>query len=194
MLEAAEREKAILNAVSLGMHLWSKDLALLDCNEESCKLFGISKEEQQRNFPALSPEFQPDGLRSKDKATAIVKQAFEEGRCVCEWMHQTLGGEPIPVEITLVRVVYQGEDAVAAFHRDLSEHKQMMKEIGQQDKLLDTVNRAANMLLETESGEDVMTSIMKSMALIGNAIDVDRVQIWKNETIDGALCFVHSNE
>jgi len=31
---------------------------------------------------------------------------------------------------------------------------------------------------------------MAGMEIVGHRLDVDRVQIWRNEVIDGELCFV----
>ena len=68
----------------------------------------------------------------------------------------------------------------------------MLSDIEYRNNLLNTVNRAANILLATDSGQDVESSILKSMELIGRVIEVDRVQIWKNEMTDGSLHFVHT--
>jgi signal transduction histidine kinase/CheY-like chemotaxis protein len=70
----------------------------------------------------------------------------------------------------------------------------MMQKIEQRDRLLNTVNQAAGLLLATEHGENTMSAIMAAMELMGRAVDLDRVQIWRNATIDGALHFVHTYE
>ena len=65
--------------------------------------------------------------------------------------------------------------------------------IERRDKLLNTVNRAATVLLMTDSNEEIDTLLMKGLDLIGNCLDVDRIHIWKNEKIDGKLHFVRQN-
>ena len=57
------------------------------------------------------------------------------------------------------------------------------------EKLLNTVNQAAEILLTANEG-DTMTALMASMEIVGRCVDADRVQIWRNEMIDGDLYFV----
>ncbi|MCL2599876.1 MAG: ATP-binding protein [Treponema sp.] len=59
----------------------------------------------------------------------------------------------------------------------------------QRDSLLDTVNQVAEVLL-TASIEDSPKSLMMGMELVGRCLNVDRVQIWRNEVIDDELHFV----
>jgi signal transduction histidine kinase/FixJ family two-component response regulator len=72
------------------------------------------------------------------------------------------------------------------FARDLREHKQMMREIEERDILLQTVNHAATVLLRSEA-EQFAADLHHCMGLMAEAVDVDRVYIWKNHTVDGQL-------
>jgi len=130
MLEVGERSKIMFDATPLSAHLWDHNLNLVDCNRETIKLFKLSsKQEYMDRLADLSPEFQPDGRVSKDAQPEHLKVAFRDGYDRFEWMRQTLDGEPIPTEVTLVRVDYKGESHVAAYSRDLREQKKMMQEI-----------------------------------------------------------------
>ena len=195
LYEADKRTQIMLDATPLGCKLWDRDLKLIECNQAALNLFGLqNKQEFFDNFFELSPEYQPCGRLSKDMAAEVVEKAFDEGYYRFEWMHQKLNGEPIPSEITLVRVSHKEDYAVAGYIRDLREYNQMMDKIKQRDNLLNTMNEVAAILLSTEDEEDMMVPIRKGMELLGISIDLDRVQIWQNETIDGALCFVHKYE
>jgi signal transduction histidine kinase/CheY-like chemotaxis protein len=58
-------------------------------------------------------------------------------------MHQLSDGTPIPAEITLVRVVYENDYAVAAYTRDLREQTRMLAEMLQlQTELKDALKEA----------------------------------------------------
>ena len=83
---------------------------------------------------------------------------------------------------------------MAAISQELQAYTQVMEDIQHRDLLLNTVNQAAAMLLESDGEESIESVIMKSMELIGRSIAVDRVQIWRNETIDDELSFVHTYE
>jgi PAS domain S-box-containing protein len=52
----------------------------------------------------VSPEFQPDGVRSDDKAKAMIMKAMQEGSHFFEWDHMRLDGEVFPATILLTRV------------------------------------------------------------------------------------------
>ncbi len=130
MREADERTQVMLDATPLCCNLWNKDLQNIDCNQEAVKLFELSsKQEYLDRFFELSPQYQPGGRPSSDLANEYIEQAFAQGYCRFEWMHQKLDGEPIPAEITLVRVRHRDEFIVAGYTRDLRELKAMLNEM-----------------------------------------------------------------
>jgi signal transduction histidine kinase len=67
-------------------------------------------------------------------------------------MHQKLNGEPLPSDITLVRVKYKGNDMVAAYFRDLSEQKAMVQ-LAKQQAEAEAANRAKSSFLANMSHE-----------------------------------------
>ena len=187
-----ERIKIMLDAMPLACRLWNRDLSAFECNEAGVKLFKLKdKQESFDRFFDLSPEYQPDGQRSREKIILMLKRAFEGESCVFDWMHQTLDGESIPAEITLVRVLFEDDYVVASYTRDLREHNQMMREIERRTHLLNMVNQVASHLLTPTDEVRYEDSLMESLALIGQCTNVDRVQIWQNEIVDGSLHFVH---
>ncbi|MDR0502094.1 MAG: response regulator [Treponema sp.] len=191
MIRADERVQIMFNATPLCANFWDKNFNSIDCNKAAVELFGLaSKQEYNKRFFELSPEYQPDGSLSTEKAVSFLKKAMDEGSCRFEWVHQKPDGEPIPCELTLVRVMYRNEYIVVGYTRDLREHKQMLMDIERRSHLLDTVNNAATILLSNYNEDAFETSMSRSFELIGTCLDVDRVQIWRNEIIDGELNFV----
>ena len=333
--DAKIREAEQLNEIFLGaspfiMNIWDEDINLVSTSQQSVKMFGLSSKKQYTDhFFDLSPTYQPCGTPSTEKALACVRQAFRDGSVKFEWMHQTLNHEPIPAEITIVRFEHQGKHFAAAYTVDLRPAKAAMEKERQlemklrelemnerillmfdatplmieywdrnynaiecnkttleyyrysskedykknqvksslypddasvwnkhleeifeagfgsfefmekkpnndtvfmkvdairmkyngdlvvvtysndvtqlkekeqavtqarealeyRDKLLNTVNQAAEALL-TANEEDTMKALMKGMEIVGRCLDVDRVQIWRNEEIGGELYFV----
>ncbi|MCL2767308.1 MAG: ATP-binding protein [Synergistaceae bacterium] len=130
MREAEERTQIMLNATPLCCNLWDKEYNIIACNEEAVRLFDLpSQNEYLTHFSDLSPEYQPCGRLSSDMAFENISKAFKDRYCRYEWMHQKLDGEPIPSEITLVRVKYKNEYIVAGYTRDLRAHKAMLDKI-----------------------------------------------------------------
>ena len=193
--EAHERTKLLLDATPLACHLWNRKLENFDCNEENVRLFKLkNKQEILDNFYDFMPKYQPDGRLSSETAAKHIEKAFEEGRYVFEWMHQESDGTPIPTEVTLVRIADGDDHVVAGYVRDLREHKRIMNEIEQQEKLLNAVNCAASVLLTAVDEETFEESLLSGMELIGQCVDVDRIYITKNEIIDGKRHAVFRHE
>ncbi len=135
MTEANRRTQIMLDATPLCSNFWDQNYNNIDCNQAAATLFDLpSKQAYLDNFNNLSPEFQPDGQRSSEMALRNVEKAFREGRAVFEWMHQKLSGEPVPTEITLVRVMRGDEPIVVGYTRDLREYKKMMADMREADE------------------------------------------------------------
>ncbi|MCL2498992.1 MAG: ATP-binding protein [Defluviitaleaceae bacterium] len=119
---ADEYMELMFNATPLGVNLWTSDLRHIKTNDEMVRLFDLtSKQEFFDRYGDITPEYQPDGMLSSEKSLIYVKQAFETGYARFEWMHQNLKSEPVPVEVTLVRIKYRDDYLVAAYNRDLRE-------------------------------------------------------------------------
>jgi signal transduction histidine kinase/FixJ family two-component response regulator/HPt (histidine-containing phosphotransfer) domain-containing protein len=128
--EADERTHIMFDATPLGANFWNQEYNVIDCNQETIRLFDMpNKQEYLKRFFDLSPKCQPDGRLSREKSIEFVKKAFEEGYYRFEWIHQKLDGEPIPCEVTLIRVKYKDGHIVVGYTRDLREQKAMLAEI-----------------------------------------------------------------
>ena len=129
--ELDERTKILLDKTPLCCQLWDRSGKTIDCNEAAVNLYGFtSKQEYVEKFSqCCSPKYQPDGRRSDETIAALVNQAFEEGYCSFDWMHQMPDGTPMPAEVVLVRVKYNDDYLVAAYTRDLREHKAIIEEM-----------------------------------------------------------------
>ena len=177
----------LLNAMPMACHLWNKDMKIFECNDESVKLFKTkTKEEFIESFFSFSPEYQPDGQLSSEKAAILIKRTFDEGKCIFEWLHKLPDGTPIPTEIILVRVEYKNEYIIAGYLRDLREQKLMLSEIQQRDKLLNTINNAAAILLKSDVSSFDMDMEL-CIGMIAKTMEFDRIYIWKNFKKNGKL-------
>ncbi|MCL2440716.1 MAG: ATP-binding protein [Treponema sp.] len=128
--EAEERARIMIDAAPFCTFFWDKNLRIIDCNQEAVKMFELSgKQEFIEKFAQLSPEYQPDGIPSREKGVELVGKALEEGYSRFEWMHQKLNGEPIPAEVTCIRVKHKGEFTVTEYIRDLREQRAVMAEM-----------------------------------------------------------------
>ncbi len=123
-IEEEERIRLMLDATPLGCSFRNENGEIIDCNQEAVRLFGLSdRREYRERFRDLSPEFQPNGRRSMEYAREMVRLAFETGYRRFEWLHRNLRGEPIPAEVTLVRVNLGEKYMLVGYTRDLREIK-----------------------------------------------------------------------
>ncbi|MCL2805379.1 MAG: ATP-binding protein [Treponema sp.] len=130
MREADECTQVIFDATPLSCFMIDKNSKILESNQEIERLFGLTnKKEFIDQVFDFFPEFQPSGLKSTFAIKGYIDEAFEEGFCRFEWMHQKKDGEQIPTEVSLVRVKFRGEYAVAGYIRDLREIKAMIAEM-----------------------------------------------------------------
>ncbi len=124
LYEAEERIRIMIDAAPLCCNFWNDKFENIDCNLEAAKLFDLpNRQAYLDRFMELSPEYQPNGKKSADEATRHITRAFNEGFDRFEWMHQKLNGEPVPAEITLVRVTHRKGKVVLGYTRDLRQVK-----------------------------------------------------------------------
>jgi len=186
-----DRMQKMFNATPLGMTFWDRKFNVIDCNDNIVNMFGLSgKQEFRERFFDLSPEFQSDGVSARERMTGYFDRAMESGSLRFEWMHQKLSGEPVPCEVMLIRDRFDDDFILMGYFRDLREIKSMMKEVVSRARLLDTVTTAATILLAGNEYASFETSLLKSFDILGHCLDVDRVQIWRNEVNENDLYFV----
>ena len=99
----------------------------IDCNAATASMLGYSDREALLNTQPseLSPEFQPDGRSSYEKAAELMTLAKEKGSHRFEWMHKRRDGEVFPVEVSLTAIESRGGIQLHTLWRDLTERKQM---------------------------------------------------------------------
>lgn len=123
----------------------------IDTNQACLDMFGYStKEELFHQHPSvISPEKQPDGRNSNEKANEMMNIAFEKGSHRFEWNHKRKSGEVFPVEVLLTAVPYGDTNHLYAVCRDITERKKAEAEIkyrAHYDTLTELPNR--NLLYE----------------------------------------------
>ena len=143
-----QRLQAMMDFCPVTCGLVDEHFNVLEVNNEVTKLFNISnKQTFTDRFFELSPEYQPDGQLSRRKALDKLKQTFEAGRSHYEWLHQSIYGEQIPCEVTLIRVRLGGQDTAIIYIQDLREIKksitmmEKMETIAYTDELTTLYNR-----------------------------------------------------
>ena len=124
--ELHERVRLFFDASPMGVSVYDENYRLVDCNRSAVTMFGFGEKkdfvaEFDRPYPVLSPEYQPCGTRSTEKAAKIFKKISIEGYAQFEWMHYDANGNEFPTETTIVIVPYKNTFEIVSYIRDLRE-------------------------------------------------------------------------
>ncbi|MDR0495277.1 MAG: response regulator, partial [Treponema sp.] len=143
--KADERVRIMFDTMPLGASYHGRDFRIFDCNQGALNLFGLtSKQEYFDRFYELSPDHQPDGRLSRERMAEFLDIAFTDGHHRFEWTHQKLNGEPMPCEVTLVRVNHNDEFVVTAYVRDLRELKTTIAQMNESRRSLSILENILN--------------------------------------------------
>ena len=115
-----------------------------DCNPATVKMMGCNDKKQLLSLhPAqLSPEIQPDGKDSFEKAKEMTAIAFERGSHRFEWMHRRVDSEDFWVEVLLTVIPVDGKEILHTVWREIGDRKQAESALHQKNQeLSDTLQQ-----------------------------------------------------
>jgi PAS domain S-box-containing protein len=125
-IKFSEQRYRLLFETAVDPIMFVENNFFIDCNRRAEELFRCTRDEIIGKSPGwFSPEFQPDGTPSVDKALIKMKAAHDGTPQFFEWTHTTLDGEPIETEVTLTSFVMQERKFIIAIVRDVSERKRI---------------------------------------------------------------------
>jgi PAS domain S-box-containing protein len=102
----------------------------IDCNQAALDSLRAERTEIIGKSPAeLSPETQPDGSLSNEKAEFYIKEALKNGFVQFHWLHRRLDGSEFLAEVSLTTIPYAGDLALYAKWRDITEIEQYKKSL-----------------------------------------------------------------
>jgi PAS domain S-box-containing protein len=184
--EADERAQIMFDSSPIASCMFDKDFNMVGCNQEVVKMFGLPDKEffLKRHFELL-PEYQPDGTLSSEGSYKKIKLAFEKGYYHFEYTHKKLNGDPLPVEVTLLRVRHRGENVLAGYLRDLTEQKaaeQLTKLVMERTSTLTTILDTTPDLIFCKDLESRYTLCNKSFE---NLVNIPREEIIGKNDIEG---------
>ncbi|MCP4504718.1 MAG: PAS domain-containing protein [Deltaproteobacteria bacterium] len=105
----------------------------VDCNDAAVKMLRAKNKEQvlMTRPSELSPECQPDGRASFEKANEMIATAMREGSHRFEWEHVRVDGEVFPVEVLLTPI----DEILHTVWRDISDRKELEKQMRHSQKM-----------------------------------------------------------
>ena len=154
-------------------------------NPATVKMFGVKDEAEFTSLGPwqVSPEVQPDGRPSAEKAKEMLDTAMREGFLFFEWTHKRLNGEEFPATVMLTRMELAGQALLQAAVRDISEWKNARDREARSLGRLEGVNQLREDLLLPGSPEDKLKRITEAAVKL---LDLDFCRIWSVKPSD--LC------
>ncbi|MDR2023335.1 MAG: response regulator [Hungatella sp.] len=120
---------AVMNEAPFAFSIFDKNFRFLECNREKLFLHGVAdSKECLRRFWEFIPEFQPDGLLSRDKWTAMMRRTMDIGRVSFEWEYVN-GNRKIPVKIKLAKISAGGGTFLVMYERNLLGEKKYINDL-----------------------------------------------------------------
>ncbi len=134
--EKVQAEEQIRNSEKLYRSLFENSIdgmflmtdVVLDCNQAVCDMLQYEKNELLGLTPAdFSPEYQPNGKKSKDYAIEKINEALNGNPQRFMWIHKRKDGALIETDVSLKDVSIGGDKLVQAILRDVTERNKNEK-------------------------------------------------------------------
>lgn len=127
--ESEEKFRTVFNGARDAIFIMD-DRIFLDCNVSTFSIFGGGRDQLIGHGPwEFSPERQPDGSLSVDKAAGFIRAALEGEPQLFEWTHVRFDGVPFHAEVSLNRIMLNAGWFLQAIVRDITKRKEAEDEL-----------------------------------------------------------------
>lgn len=134
--ESEERHRILfLQCKDAVMTLDPRTGTFTSANPSIADMFGAKDPEEFTSLHPwnVSPERQPDGQRSSEKARIMIETAMREGSHYFEWTHRRLDGAEFAAMVTLSRMQIGGQVFLHSVVRDISQQKEAEEALRQSE-------------------------------------------------------------
>jgi len=129
LIDSEQRFRTLFDSANDAIFI-QKDYLFIDCNNKALEMFGCCKEDIVGHSPAeISPETQPDGLLSSEKAIKKIDMALAGTPQFFEWESLRMDGVSVNTEVSLNSLEIGGEIHLQAIVRDITKRKQADEEL-----------------------------------------------------------------
>jgi len=159
--ESESRFRMLFERSADAMSLFDPEIGrFIESNEAVARQVGAPTREALGNASPveISPERQPDGRLSSEKAAELIKLALANGSHRFEWMSRRHDGTELPLDIVLTALPSSKRQLLLAISRDISAQKKAEQEILRLNTLLE--QRVAERTVELVQSNEQLKSEM----------------------------------
>jgi len=162
------------------------------------EVFQECKTEKCDFCPCFKLDKEPDSIVVWEEQSSVTNRIYRNTDRYIDWIDGRKVHLQHSVDITDIMQTQESlqkttKELNMALHDSRDANNAMGKlllQMEQRDIMQQAVNKVAALVLSTDSENSIDSTISKSLELICNAVDADRVFIWRNETIDDVLWHV----
>jgi diguanylate cyclase (GGDEF)-like protein/PAS domain S-box-containing protein len=150
--ESEEKYRDLFEYAGDALFIMDDRFRFLECNNHTLKLFGCKSREQiiGKTPDIVSPEIQPDGQISYEKARRLTLLVMEGKPQRFEWKHHRLDNKkPFWVSVSLSRIKIKDKYFMQAVVQDITERKRAEERIEHLNTVLHAI-RKVNQLITRE--------------------------------------------
>jgi two-component system, cell cycle sensor histidine kinase and response regulator CckA len=115
----------------------------IEANPEAERVYGVPRAQIIGASPeGFSPELQPDGELSRDKAQRVTAEAMAGRQPIFPWMHVHPDGTKVPCEVRLIALPWEGTTVIRCSVLDMRE-RQRHEEILRRTETLSSLGQLA---------------------------------------------------
>lgn len=170
-LEKSELKfKSLFELANDAIFLMNSDI-FINCNKKTLEIFECTPEDIIGKPPYhFSPEKQPDGRDSKEKALEKIKAALDGNPQRFEWKHKRFSGELFDAEVSLNRIILGEDVLLQAIVRDITKRKKAEEQISMLAHALKSIS-------ETVCITDMMENIIFVNNAFNNTFGYDKEEV-----------------
>jgi PAS domain S-box-containing protein len=167
------RYRLIFESAHDPIFLMDKEI-FIDCNPKTLETFGCMREDIIGKNPyILSPEFQPDGRKSSEKALEKINLALSGKPLTFDWVHKRLDGHEFDAEVSLNSVSLDGKDYLQVMVRNVSKRNKANSQLRKFSHCL--LNFKADSIQNIQSMTEVFGEIIGANTALYNRFEDDMV-------------------
>ncbi|MBA4416941.1 MAG: hypothetical protein C0392_03375, partial [Syntrophus sp. (in: bacteria)] len=149
----------------------------VDCNAACVAILGYTSKDEVLNKKPwdISPEYQPDGKKSSEKAEELIDLAMSKGHQRFEWVHLKSDGTQFIVDIMLTPIMIRGTQFLYVVWRDITERKQADEERKAHNRFLESLAQVDQAI---KSETDVEQMLWNAIKAVFSIFDCDRAWLF----------------